>query len=263
MPFPKTGREDTIQTSFEGGPPVIEQVTVGELRGVIPIESSKVASRLTDQDKQDILALNPFVTGQPLDSQRFRPAQLLDVRGPARPGGAIPGTIYMMSYDESHDTTLGDKTEFEAKVYIKSKIPFLLSDSSVQGGDVYSYEYESTTTATTGKTQTASVTLSSTNPCVHFGVQVLYDNAFRTFAFQSAGPTTDGLPPSFNCCGASHPLCTVGASLSPSCTANQCQQTICAQDQFCCLTKWDFLCVIEATDICEVSDRMCSLIDFP
>jgi hypothetical protein len=48
-----------------------------------------------------------------------------------------------------------------------------------------------------------------------------------------------------------HPLCTSGSKLSSGCDA--CVAQICAQDSYCCTTKWSTQCVQEVTSICHRS----------
>lgn len=37
---------------------------------------------------------------------------------------------------------------------------------------------------------------------------------------------------------------------STGCETSECQQTVCAQDAFCCFVEWDNICVEEAQDLC-------------
>ena len=46
-----------------------------------------------------------------------------------------------------------------------------------------------------------------------------------------------------------HSLCMSGAKLSSSC--DPCVAQICAQDSYCCVTKWSSQCVAEVTSICN------------
>jgi hypothetical protein len=48
-----------------------------------------------------------------------------------------------------------------------------------------------------------------------------------------------------------HNLCTTGAKLSSSC--DPCVTQICAQDSYCCQTKWSSQCVGEVASICHQS----------
>jgi hypothetical protein len=45
-----------------------------------------------------------------------------------------------------------------------------------------------------------------------------------------------------------HEVCSEGGKLTASCSS--CAQTVCAADSYCCNTKWDGICVQEATDLC-------------
>lgn len=45
-----------------------------------------------------------------------------------------------------------------------------------------------------------------------------------------------------------HALCTTGTKLTQSC--DPCVSQICAQDSYCCITKWSSQCVSEVTSIC-------------
>ena len=38
---------------------------------------------------------------------------------------------------------------------------------------------------------------------------------------------------------------------SPGCSDTDCQNTVCANDSFCCDTAWDSICVEEALDLCD------------
>jgi hypothetical protein len=46
-----------------------------------------------------------------------------------------------------------------------------------------------------------------------------------------------------------HSLCTTGVKLMSGCDA--CVTQICAQDNYCCVTKWSAQCVQEVTSICS------------
>ena len=48
-----------------------------------------------------------------------------------------------------------------------------------------------------------------------------------------------------------HPICAQGVKLTPSC--DPCATAICAQDSYCCNTKWDNVCVSEVSSICGKS----------
>jgi hypothetical protein len=45
-----------------------------------------------------------------------------------------------------------------------------------------------------------------------------------------------------------HAICTTGSVLTSSC--DPCAAQVCAQDSFCCATKWDATCVSEVGSIC-------------
>ena len=45
-----------------------------------------------------------------------------------------------------------------------------------------------------------------------------------------------------------HSLCVTGAMLTSGC--DPCVTQICAQDNYCCVTKWSSQCVTEVTSIC-------------
>jgi hypothetical protein len=46
-----------------------------------------------------------------------------------------------------------------------------------------------------------------------------------------------------------HDICTTGAKLTSGC--DPCVTTICAQDSYCCTTKWSSQCVQEVASICN------------
>ena len=70
-------REESGLTIWEMGtesnlPMEIQWVTVKQLQGYSPLPAAVVAAKLTDEDKKNILALNPFSQGaNAIDSQRF------------------------------------------------------------------------------------------------------------------------------------------------------------------------------------------------
>jgi hypothetical protein len=49
----------------------------------------------------------------------------------------------------------------------------------------------------------------------------------------------------------SHPLCTTGGPLTPTC--DPCVGEVCGADPFCCNTAWDGICVGEVQSICDES----------
>jgi hypothetical protein len=58
-----------------------------------------------------------------------------------------------------------------------------------------------------------------------------------------------GTPPGGSTC--SHPICSSGGTLDPSC--DSCAQSICAKDSYCCNVAWDNVCVGEVGSICGQS----------
>jgi hypothetical protein len=67
------------------------------------------------------------------------------------------------------------------------------------------------------------------------------DGVKGVFKALNAGP-----PPA--CASCDHDVCTGGGALLASCGA--CAATVCAQDNFCCVFKWDASCVDEASRSC-------------
>jgi hypothetical protein len=49
----------------------------------------------------------------------------------------------------------------------------------------------------------------------------------------------------------SHPICSTGASLTPSC--DPCATVVCEWDPYCCTTAWDYICVSEVSSFCGES----------
>jgi len=57
-----------------------------------------------------------------------------------------------------------------------------------------------------------------------------------------------GCEPIISC---AHDLCEAGEILDPAC--DDCVESVCAEDGFCCNTEWDDLCVSRAEDTCSLS----------
>ena len=53
--------------------------------------------------------------------------------------------------------------------------------------------------------------------------------------------------------GGCHDLCAAGDAMDPGC--DPCAATLCAEDDYCCSTAWDSLCVSEVDQYC---DNACS-----
>lgn len=67
-------------------------------------------------------------------------------------------------------------------------------------------------------------------------------------AHGGTGGTTGGGTTGGGASTCAHAVCSAGTKLTSSC--DPCVQTICAQDSYCCNTKWDAQCVGEVASIC-------------
>lgn len=221
--------------------PRVESVTAGELLGLTPIPSYKALSALTDAQKQQILAMDPFWSSGGFNpaSTRYQYETSVELDGPP-PGGNFVQSTYDIQTDDSSSTSSGIQTTDE----ITADFGF---DSLFKAGLDLQFQYQAISTSTNGTVADASLKVGSLNECVHVGVDVYKDLSFGTLITVPTWADESGAQSGWDCCNSDHSVCEQGDPLDGSCTANACLQTVCSEDPYCCANWWDDICVGEAT----------------
>ena len=103
-------------------------------------------------------------------------------------------------------------------------------------------------TATAGLTDTGGSSSSSSSSSGASGSSS--SGGSSSGSTSSSGGSTSGSTSSSGAPGdtCSHDVCTAGAKLTATCDA--CATQVCAQDAFCCKSKWDASCVKEVASVC-------------
>jgi len=238
----------TVGSTFTGvlvtstSAPIVESVTAGELLGLTPIPSYKQLSALTDAQKQQILAMDPFWSANGFDpgSSRYEYETSVELDGPPMGGGNFVQSTYDITTDMSSSTSSGIQVTEE----LTEDFGF---GSIIKAGIDLQYQYQRITTGTTGSVADSGLKIGSVNQCVHVGVDVYLDKSFNTLITVPTWYDETGASSGWDCCNSDHSVCEQGDPLDGTCTANSCIQTVCGQDSYCCDTYWDDICVGEAT----------------
>jgi hypothetical protein len=221
--------------------PIVESVTAGELLGLTPIPSYKALSKLSDAQKQQILAMDPFWSSSGFNpaSTRFQYLTSVELDGPP-PGGNFVASTYDVQTDISNSTSNGIQVTDE----LTADWGF---NSLFKAGIDLQYQYQQIQTSTAGTIADASLKIGSINECVHVGVDVYKDLSFGTLVTVPTSHDETGAQSGWDCCNSDHSLCEQGNPLDGTCAANSCLQTVCGEDPYCCTNWWDDICVGEAT----------------
>jgi hypothetical protein len=186
--------ENEISTSLvSDGDPIIEDFTYAELAGIVDIPEYRKAilANLTDQDKANILAVDPWygANNHPQwDSNRFGKAPYhIQFRGPDHPGDDIPQKGVDFQKEDQHGTLSGTVASAEFKFTAGEEVSWGVVEKAMAGISL-SWEYERTKEDFTGGIAQATTTLQSETPCYHQGVDIYFDHMFGTYAFAPTDP---------------------------------------------------------------------------
>jgi len=177
----------TVYTTPNGAPMIVVPVPAGWLRdpSKMPAYMKTQLAKLTDQDRQNILALDPRVSGQALEPHRFQKTNTsIQLDGPASPTGSIPGEGLSISNENVSSTISGTTSDVSVSFLFGAGVDFGV-DAKFFAGVKLEDNYESTQEASTGAKQEAEATLKTSTVGYHDVVDVYFDTLFNSFAFVS------------------------------------------------------------------------------
>ena len=173
----------------QGGLPMrAVTVTADELRDPSLLTGSKqmALAVLAPEDRQQLLALNPFQSNQPLDSSRFRKIETIQLDGPDHADDPIVTRSLELENEMAVGTVQGKSQTGSLKVQIGGEVAFFIR-LSVKAGFEFEWEFEESKTETTGSVQRAELELRSETVGFSRVFDVYYDAWFDTFAFVQRG----------------------------------------------------------------------------
>jgi hypothetical protein len=142
---------------------------------------------LTDADRANILAMDPFLGGNGLWGHPNRFVSLkqsIQIEGPDHPGDPIFAQSLELSSENTQGVTTGDSQTAEVEVTVGPSFSFFgLFEASLKVGGAWEWEYETTTESTTGTTQKAELKLESDSIGYYAVYDVYLDSTFNTFVF--------------------------------------------------------------------------------
>jgi hypothetical protein len=189
--------EVTMQYAPRGGQAMkVVSLTVAELRDPSKIPASKQAdlAHFQPSDYQHILKLDPLASpGAKLDPKRYTLESSIQLDGPDHPKDPIIGAGFELSSEDSSGELGGFTTETTTSVAFSTKFSlFGLFEEGMRFGTSLEWDVEKATSDTKGTKQTATASLMTPTVERHDIYDVYYDELYKTFAFVSRTPATEG-----------------------------------------------------------------------
>jgi hypothetical protein len=193
---PSVGAPATVTLQVKPGQPMrIVNLTAEELQdpSKIPANKKPLVAGLQPADLNKILSADPFVSGVPLDADRYIKVDTLQLDGPDQPGDPISGNGLKVSNETESGSIEGSTHKVTATLLVG--FDFLGTGSKIGGG--FEWDYENTTEKIQeGHAQEIEVILRSSTVNYHDVVDVYMDTMFNSFAYVStvASPTARRAP---------------------------------------------------------------------